>query len=263
LDLTGAWAIDGVRHGAGLETRVGDNPMFMRKVAAALVAAAFLSLAGAAKAANFVDATLGDVPPDQLFVVSNPKPVQILFQFKTNGAPNARATTYLNAQITDLARGSNLFSEVSTGPVEGGAILTITIDNIPSEGAISRLTFGLIGSLVTDDYVANVEYASGAGTATISKHARHALYATIGRHDPPPNGVRVRNVEEGVRIVVRQLVTHMLNDLAKDPGFNPAPAAPPEQASSAPPPEQAPQADAAPKAPSQTPTAPVQPAPTN
>lgn len=261
-------------HSAGLETKVGENLMFfVRKVAAAVAAAALLSVAGVANAANFVDTALGDVPPDQIVAVSNPKPVQLLFQFKTKGAANARATTYLNAQITELARNSNLFSEVSTGPVEGGAILSITIDNIPSEGAASQgfatgLTFGLRGSLVTDFYVAGVEYVNGAGAATISKQARHALYTTLGRHEPPPTGVRVRNAEEGVRTVVRQLVTHMLNDLAKDPGFNPAAAAPAGQAEPAPTPEQPPQPGAAPPAatPPQAPPAPAppaQPAPTN
>ncbi|MET0182804.1 MAG: hypothetical protein ABW199_07965, partial [Caulobacterales bacterium] len=81
---------------------------------------------------------------------------------------------------------------------------------------------------VADYYEAQIDYAGSGGAARITKTARHALYTRVGRDADPANGLRVRNADEGIQTVTRQLLVHMLNDLAKDRAFNPN--APPPQA---------------------------------
>lgn len=206
--------------------------MTFKNFIAAAFAGALLCAAEPAHAARFfVDNALGDVAQADRAAVTDPKPVQIIFQFKTKGAPNARATNYLKERVTELVKSSGIFSSVTTEPVAGGAIVAITIDNIPQENAASQgfatgLTFGLRGTSVADYYVATTEYVSGPGVATISKSARHTMYTAIGRTEPPANATQAKNVDEAITLLVRQLVERMLTDLGKDAAF-PGAAAPP------------------------------------
>lgn len=209
-----------------------------RLVIAPLLVAAALMLGGCLSLRSFVDPALGEVPSAQRVTVAEPRPVQLIFEFRTQGAANARATEMLRGQVTDVVRSSGLFSEVSTSPVGGGALLAITIDNIPEEGAAQAgfttgLTLGLAGSTVTDYYVANARYSGGSAGESLLAEKRHALHSQIGAAEAPANMVQAENPEAGVRTVVRQLVEHLVFDLARQPSFAPAPsAAAPEGAAS-------------------------------
>jgi hypothetical protein len=202
-----------------------------RLVLAPLFAAAALMVSGCLSMRSFVDPTLGDVPSAQRVTVAEPRPVQLIFEFRTQGAANARATNLLREQVTENVRSSGVFSEVSPSPVAGGALLSIVIDNIPEEGAAQAgfgtgLTFGLAGTTVSDFYVASARYSGGAGGVALNSEKRHALHSQIGNAEAPANMVQAENTEAGVRTVIRQLVEHLVFDLARQPGFTPAPAAP-------------------------------------
>lgn len=202
----------------------------MRILYAPLMAAAALLLSGCLSLRSFVDPTLGDVPAAQRVAVASPQPVQLIFEFRTQGAANTRATNMLREQVTESVRASGLFSEVSASPVQGGALLSIVIDNIPEENAASQgfgtgLTLGLAGTTVSDYYVATARYAANGAQLTSEK--RHALHSQIGNAEAPANMVQAETPEAGVRTIIRQLVDHLVFDLARQPGFAPAPAAAP------------------------------------
>jgi len=210
-------------------------------VAWVLAVLASLLFVGSASAKSFVDLTLGDVKAEERVTVANPKPVQLLFQFKTAGNLNARATKFLKDRVTAQIRSNGAFSEVSEQPVSGGAIMQITIDNLAApeavgQGVAAGLTFGLAGQLVADNYEATLEYVSGPDTKAVTKTVRHRLYTTIGRHADPQNAVRVRNADEGITMIVRQVLDRLVTDLTRDVGFGAvaAPSPPTEAAPAAP-----------------------------
>lgn len=191
-------------------------------VAAAATGAFAFSSVAAAK--TYVSNELADVPPQEVVKIDAPKPVQLLFQFKTKGSLNARATKYLAPTITKLVSSSGKFASVSGDPVDGGAILSITIDNVPQEGAagkgfVTGLTLGLKGTTIADYYVADAELAPSTTAQTIKASAKHAMITTIGAAAPPENATPTKNVEEAVMTISRQLVDHLVNDLAKDSAF--------------------------------------------
>lgn len=196
---------------------------------APLAVAMTLLLSGCIVPRMFVDPALGDVAASERVAVVNPMPVQFIFEFRTKGAANARATNQLREQMTELVGSSGLFSEVSANPVPGGALLSVTIDNVPQEDAASRgfatgLTLGLAGTTVTDFYEASARYAPGAGAGELRAQARHAIHSQIGATAAPANMVQAANPEEAVRTTMRQILEHMLYDLARQPGFSPTPA---------------------------------------
>lgn len=208
-------------------------------VAWVLAVLASLSFVGSVSAKSFVDLTLGDVKAEERVSVTNPKPVQLLFQFKTAGNLNARATNFLKERVTAQIRSSGAFSEVSEKPVNGGAVMQITIDNLAApeaagQGVRAGLTFGLVGQLVADNYVATLEYVSGPEAAPLKTNTRHRLLTVIGRHADPENAVRVRNADEGITMIVRQILDRLVTDLTRDVGFGavaaPAPAPAPASA---------------------------------
>ncbi|HEX5008305.1 MAG TPA: hypothetical protein VFV70_14415 [Hyphomonadaceae bacterium] len=201
----------------------------MRRICASLfAAAALLSMGGCLSIKSYVDPTLGDVKPEQRAAATEKRPVQLIFNFETDGAANSRATTELTKEVTDLVVQSGRFSQVSTTPVEGGAILAITINNVPEKNAAGKgfgtgLTLGLAGSKVSDFYIATAKYSRGGG-APVTKEARHALHSTIGATTAPEGLTPAKDLRSGLSTVVRQLMDHVINDLAKDPAFAGAPA---------------------------------------
>jgi hypothetical protein len=200
----------------------------MRSSFAPMVAAMALLLSGCIMPRMFVDPALGDVPSAERIAAANPRPVQFIFEFRTKGAANARATNQLRAQMTEIVSASGQFSEVSSAPVPNGAILAVTIDNVPQEDAAARgfgtgLTFGLAGTTVTDFYEANARFVPQAGASEIRTQVRHAIHSQIGATEAPANMVQAATPQEAVNTTMRQILERLIYNLAKEPGFSPAP----------------------------------------
>lgn len=196
---------------------------------------AFVVLGGpSAMAASYVDPALKDVPAEARATVTSPQPVQILFQFQTDGAPNERATKLLKKQVIDTVVASGLFSDVSEAPVANGAVISVTLNNVvkdlkdaTAQGFVTGLTFGLKGSLITDHYICTVEFVSGPDAAKIGRSVNHAIHTTMGIKSPPEGMVKSKNILEAVMTMTRQSVSNALNQVAVDPGFaGAAPVAP-------------------------------------
>jgi hypothetical protein len=175
-------------------------------------------------ASFYVDGTTKEVATADFRKPEQPRPVQVLFEFQTKGAANDRATQHLKARVVEQVKGSGLFTSVGEAPVTGGALLSITLNNVPlsddafSKGFVTGLTFGLAGSKVSDGYVCTARYSPGTGEPIV-KQARHAIHATFGATATPGNAVKADNVETAVTLMTRQVVSNVLNDLSRDPAF--------------------------------------------
>jgi hypothetical protein len=189
----------------------------------ALALLATLTLTGCVSA--YIDPVLKDVKPEQMKVVADPKPVQLLFEFQTKGATNARVTEIIKKQVTELVQGSKLFSQVSDTPAPNGALLSIVINNVPltndayGKGVAAGLTLGLAGSMVTDGYLCNFDYIPSTGAPKISRQLKHAIHTGVGNASPPKELIPVASHQEAATIMVRQVVMNGLNQIASDPSF--------------------------------------------
>lgn len=173
----------------------------------------------------YVDGNTKEVSVSQFRKPNQPRPVQAFFEFQTKGVANARATDLLKGQVMDQIKSSGLFSEVSEGPVKGGALLSITLNNIPitddafSKGFVTGFTFGIAGSQVTDGYVCTARYVNDVSAQAIVKQARHAIHTTVGNSATPTNATKAKDTKEAVTAMSRQVVSNVLNDLSQDPDF--------------------------------------------
>ena len=176
--------------------------------------------------ANFyVDGATKEVPAAQFKKPVPTHPVQLLFEFQTKGVANARATDLLKAKVLDQVKASGLFSTVSEGPVDGGALISLTLNNVPltddafSKGFVTGLTFGLAGSQVSDGYVCTVRYQSGTRATALTRQARHAIHTTMGAANAPGNATKATDTLAAVTLMTQQVISNVLNDLSQDPQF--------------------------------------------
>lgn len=212
---------------------------FLRVLVSAALGLAMVAAMPAQAAKYYVETKLGELAAEQRAKIASPRPVQLIFQFTTDQKANPRATKYLKEQVFKLVRDSGAFSDVQETPVEGGAMLVVTIDNIVQKDAAKQgfkagLTFGLAKAAVRDGYLIVAEYNSAAGATPIRREVTHGLWVTMGTKEAPDAGLAlVKNVTIGVETVVRQGVGHAVNEVALDPAFAAVPAPAPAEPSAA------------------------------
>jgi hypothetical protein len=173
----------------------------------------------------YVDGTLKDVDPSRYRKVEPLHPVQVLFEFQTKGVANARATDLLKARVIEQVTQSGLFSGVTGVPGPDSALLGITVNNVPTDdtafrkGFVTGMTFGLVGSQVSDGYVGTARYTPPAAASTLTKEGRHAIHTTIGATGPPPNSVKMDSINAAVTLMLHQLIGNLLLEISADPAF--------------------------------------------
>jgi len=200
----------------------------MKKLAIALGFIGYVVvLGGGVSLKAHVDPKLGYVSETEKVEIANPQPVQLIFEFQTKGAANARATKEFSDLVFRVVNESKLFSSVSSDPVENGALLSISINNIPEEDAFGKgfgtgLTMGLASSTVTDFYEGKAQYVAAPNSDQLSTEKNHAIHSVVGAGASPEGMTPSATLLEAVEVMGEQIVQHLLNELAQQPSFNEA-----------------------------------------
>ena len=192
--------------------------------APSLVLCACFMLSGCLTTKMYVDPALPIASKVDLKQPAQAKPVQVLFEFRTKGNANAKATAEIRPRVVAVVAESALFSSVSSTPdgADSG-VLKIVIDNIAltdnaaAKGFGTGLTLGLAGSMVSDGYVATATYLrDGKITETTVKHA---LHTTIGNHGGP-EGLTALEPQAAVHQVMDQIAWNALKQLDDQGAFD-------------------------------------------
>lgn len=196
--------------------------MLARRAATGVLVGFALLLSGCAT--HYVDNSVKEVPVASFRAPASPQPTQFFFEFQTRGVANAHATQHLKARVKTQVEQSGLFRPLTDTPAPGGQMVSVTVNNVPlsddafSKGFATGLTFGLIGSEVSDGYVCTIRYSSRAGDPIV-KNARHAIYTTLGAASAPKNAIAAKDVDEAVTLMLRQVISTALHELSQDPNF--------------------------------------------
>lgn len=195
-----------------------------------LLLATFVMPQEAIAAKWYVDNNLGELKPEQKVVPANPKPVQLLFEFQRDGAPNPKATKQVKPWAVDALKATGAFSEIVDTPTTDGALLSIEFNNVVKKDEIDKakrqgfsagLSFGLLGGVVaTDYYVVTLTYVPATGVDPITTTVNHALHMKYGNKDVEITGTLAKNVTEAVQTVVRQALAHGVNTIASQAAFS-------------------------------------------
>ncbi|MEM5421229.1 hypothetical protein [Paraburkholderia ferrariae] len=97
-----------------------------------------------------------------------------------------------------------------------GLNLVQSVGNVPQadaskKGFTTELTFGIAGTVVTDEYVCKVSYAE-PGHDLVTKEVHHAIYSTIGNASAPV-GVGPMAPRDAIQIVIRQVIGKSLEEI--------------------------------------------------
>lgn len=201
-----------------------SNLRTIRHFATACLVVGATLLSGCAN--MYVDTATKEVPVAELKKIVQPKPVQLVFEFQNQGAPNATATNFLKDAVFEQVKNSGLFALVETAPSTGVPMLNVTLNNVPitkdaaSQGFVTGLTFGLAGSAVTDGYICTVSYLPAGQIQPIVKTAKHAIHTTIGNATPPANAQKAPSADVAVKQMTREVLSNALKDLSFDESFN-------------------------------------------
>ncbi len=194
-----------------------------RRTALGLFLTTTALLGGCASA--YLDGSTKEIPTAQFKKPASPAPVQVLFDFQTKGVANAQATALLRDRVIAQVKASGLFSDASANATPNGAVLSITVNNVPltddafSKGFVTGLTFGLAGSQVSDGYVCTATYRASNDAAPLTKQARHAIHTTMGAAATPGNATKMPDHKEAAFQMTSQVVSNLLNDLSHDANF--------------------------------------------
>jgi hypothetical protein len=176
-------------------------------------------------ATAYVDTMTKEVAVSEYRKPAQIKPVTVSFEFQTNGAPNNAATEALKAQVTEQVANSGLFSDGAGVPRAGK--LQVVLNNVPIQGQnaaaagfVTGLTFGAVGSTVTDGYVCTISYLPPDQAQPVTVSARHAIHTTMGASGAPANAEQSPSIEAAVRKMTRDVVSTALRDLSNSHNFN-------------------------------------------
>lgn len=186
------------------------------------------ALAGAAMltgcATSYVDTMTKEVAVADYRKPAQGKPVTVAFEFQTNGAPNSQATEFLKAQVKEQVANSGLFTDA--GASDAGK-LQVVLNNVAlagqnpaAAGFVTGLTFGAVGSTITDGYVCTITYLPPGQSQPVQVSARHAIHTTMGASGAPANAEKSPNMEAAVRKMTRDVVSTALRDLSNAQNFN-------------------------------------------
>lgn len=177
-----------------------------------LLILAMISLSGCVIPKSYIDpkfqnATYADIKP------ANPlQQVALTVEAQTNGKPNKAAADFWRKQFEEVLVKSAVFG-VTPG---AKATLSISIDNYSvtpgaaGKGFVTGLTFGAVGTAVTDGYKMIVTFNNGNGQV-VTKTYQHALHTVVGNAEPPA-GMAPIKLSEAAALIARDLLLNFLKD---------------------------------------------------
>ena len=184
-------------------------------VAALAIVAGVVS--GCISVKSYVDPELPKVGYGDLLVRRDKRPIVMSLEFQRNGNVKPAISERVQEKAKTILATTNLFSAVSISSDGNVDRLELVLNNIADTGdAIGKgiktgLTFGGVGSRVTDSYVLTATFKPTGGPA-VQKIYRHALHSAIGNADLPPDATRM-SVQQAFDRVLQDLLLKLMRDL--------------------------------------------------
>lgn len=186
----------------------------MRFSSVVAVSIACAALAGCISPKSVVDPTFPKLSYEDVKKRSEPLKLKLQVEFQRNGKhyPGADATLRDNAER--VLRSSGVVTPVAAQ--EEGE-MKLVVNNIADTGAAASkgfgtgLTFGLVGTTVTDAYEMSLAITANGKTITRTE-IKHAIHTSIG-NTTIPEGLEVVTPNDAFGRVVEQMLLRSLKDI--------------------------------------------------
>jgi len=178
-----------------------------------LVAAA---LSGCISPKSVIDPTYPKVAYEDLKRNAEPPRLKLSVEFQRNGSPHPKADPFLRDNAERVLRASGIVTPTSE---PGDGEIHIVMNNIADMGSAAAkgfgtgLTFGLVGSTVTDAYEMSVTIT--IGNRSISRTSiKHAIHTAVGNASLP-EGLETLPPSIAASRVLEQMLLRALQDMQK------------------------------------------------
>lgn len=169
---------------------------------------------------SYVDPSFTKATYEDITRRVEPKKWQVVVEFQRNGEHLASVDGHLRDQVERVIRASGM--AVPTNEMTAPT-LKVVLNNVADVGTAAGkgfgtgLTFGLVGSTVSDFYVMDVTYTVPGKPAKSVSH-KHAIHTTIGNANGPA-GMTPVTPAEAVNKVIEQTLLNALKDLQNTDGL--------------------------------------------
>lgn len=188
--------------------------MFSRLKTIAVVVVMSLFAAGCVSTKSFVDPSYPKVSYDEIKRKQSPLRLKLEVEFQRNGEHLPKVDATLKAKTDLVLRASGVIIPVEDA---GEGQIKVIVNNIGDRGAAAAkgfgtgLTFGLVGTTVTDDYEMTVTITTNG--KTIERTAvKHALHTAIG-NTSIPEGLEAMPLSAAFDRVIEQMILRVLRDV--------------------------------------------------
>jgi len=181
------------------------------------LAVLIISLGGCLAPKSYVDPAYASAEYSDIARRSQPYRLEIIVEFQKSGEHYEKGDGALKDQVERIVRATS-FAVPATDNTDGS--MRIVMNNFGDKGqAIAKgvgtgLTFGMVGSMVTDYYEMEAELTLGGETIRKATY-QHAIHSTIGRKEGP-EGLEPMTLIEAFGDVVEDLILNFIRDVQLD-----------------------------------------------
>lgn len=171
-------------------------------------------------ASSYVDPKYQDVAMTDIQAPSARHRLRLRVEFQTNGTPNERAAKYFHERVEAILQKTGVVELVKAEDTAAAEELTLMLNNVGDvndamrKGFGTGLTFGLVGTMVTDGYILQASYVPGNGKSKVQHQYEHAIYTTIGNAEGP-KGLKAMSTVQAFDKVVEDMLMVFFRDLQK------------------------------------------------
>lgn len=189
----------------------------MRLLTTLLSFCLLILLSGCISPRSYLDPSQPKISYGDLSRPAKPVPLRLTTEFQRNGEPNPRANATLLDNSSRILRASGLIDP--DGQNSAGSI-HITVNNIADVAAAAGkgfgtgLTFGLVGSTVSDNYELTMTITMKEKTIT-KNGIRNGIATAIGNTSTPP-GVETFTASVAFQKVLEQMILQALKQIQSD-----------------------------------------------
>lgn len=185
----------------------------MRSVVVVFVSIVILS--GCISPKSYVDPSYANATYDDIKSTPNKYKANVFIEFQRDGEPlGGAADKELRGHVERALRATGVIVPVSE---KTDISIEVIFNNFGESGAAGKgfatgLTFGAIGSLVTDYYEITVVFTDSSGKEHNSNY-KHALHTTIGNKKAPFEDVEETTISNGFATIVEQIILNFVADM--------------------------------------------------
>ncbi len=160
---------------------------------------------------SYVDPSFGKSSYYDIKSVDERYRLEVFTEFQRNGKTLAYPVLQTNVERVLRASGILIPSKGSNHSI------TVIVNNIANLGEAaakgfgSGLTFGLIGTKVTDYYELKISYTDSEGSTTLRNY-KHAIHSTIGNAEGPA-GVIADTPDNAFFKVIEEILLNFISDM--------------------------------------------------